>query len=544
MAHTPLYRQLIRTLQIARRENLKADGKSPPFTRTAAGWTRRRFIKSAALAGGGALAAKTLSRATPVLGDDNYDEQPRIAVVGGGIAGLNAAYQLKKAGLKATVYEARPRLGGRILSVAGAIGEGLVTDLGGSFINTDHDDMLALVEEFDLELFNRVEDAARFPLSPTGYYFDGRRIPEEEVATLLRPLAQQIAADAALLDQDYDKFAPIFDRISATQYLDTHADKIPQPFIRTLMESTIRTEYGGEPDESAALQFLFILPTVNGQAVDLLSYSDETFVVKGGGSQIIARLAAQLPGQIQTRMRLSKIQSRGTGFRLTFDGDRIVDADYVIMAIPFTVLRHVEIEVQLPGALKRFIHEVDLGSNEKLFAGFHQKAWRQEAGFVKDANSDLGFSSAWDATQRQVDREDGSLMFFLGGNETEVVRRDNPKQVGRQFVNQLNRFTPGLSAASTGKFMGTQWTQDPLTYGGYTNFKVGQLTEFADFVYIESDNPAERQDVQVGNLFFAGEHVSEDYGFMNSGAQTGRLAAAGIVRLISRNPEAGERETH
>ncbi|MGQ0594512.1 MAG: FAD-dependent oxidoreductase [Gammaproteobacteria bacterium] len=33
------------------------------------------------------------------------------------MAGLNAAYQLKKAGISATVYEARRRVGGRILSV-------------------------------------------------------------------------------------------------------------------------------------------------------------------------------------------------------------------------------------------------------------------------------------------------------------------------------------------------------------------------------------------------------------------------------------------
>lgn len=54
--------------------------------------------------------------------------------------------------------------------------------------------------------------------------------------------------------------------------------------------------------------------------------------------------------------------------------------------------------------------------------------------------------------------------------------------------------------------------------------------------YIESDNPEERQDVNVGNLAFAGEHLSDEfYGFMNGAAQTGRLAAELVVRRIRRS---------
>ena len=67
---------------------------------------------------------------------------PSIAVIGAGIAGLNAAYQLKKAGHFATVYEARSRIGGRMLSAN--LGNGLIVDLGAELINTDHADMLAL----------------------------------------------------------------------------------------------------------------------------------------------------------------------------------------------------------------------------------------------------------------------------------------------------------------------------------------------------------------------------------------------------------------
>lgn len=535
MAHTPMFRLFIRILQQARRENLKSFGQPSPLTKKQfmARWTRRRLLKTAAFALGGAITTSTLSYSQKAWSREHLAREPKIAVIGGGIAGLNAAYQLKKVGLTATVYEAQAQVGGRIQSVTDAVGALLVTDLGGHFINTDHEDILALVEEFGLKLFNRTLDAQRFSFPDVGFYFDGRILTEAEVANLLRPLAEQISNDAQLLDADYEQFAPIFDEISVTDYLNKYTDKIPEPFIRELIENTIRTEYGVEPSESSALQLLFILPTVDGLQVEVLGESDEAFVVEGGSGQIIHELATLLSGQIQTEMYLKKIQPLRHGFRLTFFPDQIVDADYVIIAIPFTALRHVEIEVDLPQTLRRFINEVDLGFNEKIFAGFKQKVWRREDGFVLDIWTDVGFSEAWDETQRQANREDGALTFYLGGDQSKVVQLGNANLLGKKFVTRFDDIIPGALSAANGRFLATQWTQNPLTQGAYVNFKPGQLTEFADFFYIESDDPAQRQDVHVGNLIFAGEHLSDEfYGFMNGGAQTGRRAAEVVIERI------------
>jgi monoamine oxidase len=52
-------------------------------------------------------------------------------------------------------------------------------------------------------------------------------------------------------------------------------------------------------------------------------------------------------------------------------------------------------------------------------------------------------------------------------------------------------------------------------------------------MWIESEEAEERQDVSVGNLLFAGEHLSDEfYGFMNGAAQTGRLAAEVVANRI------------
>jgi monoamine oxidase len=529
MGRTPAFDSLIRLLQKARRRNLAAKAAPPPITKEQARWTRRHFMRTAAATGGAATVASAFPRLLSAIGRG----LPRVVVVGAGIAGLNAAYQLKKAGVEATVFEARRRLGGRIFSVQGAVGDGLVTDLGGSFINSDHPDMLSLVSEFNIKLFNRLEHASRFPVPESAYYFDGRQWDEEEVAEALRPIAEQITEDADRLDADFDAVAPELDALSVKEYLDVNSDKIGEPFIRALLENTIRTEFGVEPDDSSALQLIFVLPTVEGTRVEILGYSDEKFFVQGGSGKIIEALGEALTGQVELRRELQRIEPQGSEFRLIFTPDLVIHADYVILAIPFTTLRRVQIQVDLPAGLRRFIEEVDLGKDEKIFAGFSSRPWRTEEGFVLEAWTDLGFAAVWDETQRQVDRTDGALTFFFGGDQVRRMQHGSAEFQGQRFVDRLARFLPDASDVATGRFVRTRWARDPYSRGAYTSFKPGQLTSFGEFLYIESDDPHERQDVHAGNLVFAGEHLSDAYyGFMNGAAETGRLAAQVVLNKI------------
>jgi monoamine oxidase len=520
MVHSLLLQKFRRTLQKAHQLNHQNDRNG--------NWQRRKFLKLTALTGGSAIATNTF----PLLKSAWSKPSPKIAIVGGGIAGLNAAYQLKKVGLTATIYEGRNRVGGRIYSVTDKVGEGLVIELGGSFININHKDILTLVEEFNLKLFNRIEDIANSSFPAEGYYFNGKLIPEDEVAEKLRPLAAQIAHDAALIDEDFDRYAPNFDRLSVTQYLNRHANKIPEPFIRTLIENTIRTEYGVEPQKSSALQLLYNLPSVAGDKVTIVA-SDETYMVEGGNGKIIEGLAAALSGQIQTKKVLQSIKERNNGYELMFADQSVVNADYVIMAMPFSVLRQVDIKVKLPKTLTKFIQEADLGSNEKVFAGFDRRIWRQTNGFAGAVWTDIGFSEVWDATGRQRDRDDGALTFYFGGQEVTPIQSQALKPLGKDLLNRFDRIIPQAKSAATEKFFRTSWSSDRFLRGSYTNWKPGQYTEFSEFLWIESENPLISQDVSVKNLFFAGEHLSDEfYGFMNGAAQTGRLAAEALIRKI------------
>lgn len=535
MTHTPAFRKLIRLLQQARRNNHEIQGLPPPVPGPGRGViTRRRFIAGLAA---GAAAGVLLPGAAGFAAQGAGGAPPRVAVVGAGLAGLSAAYRLKQAGIEAQLYEASNRAGGRILSRTGVLGEGVVTDLGAELINTEHRDMMDFVGAFGISLFNREEDAASVPDVPAGrYHFGGRFYSDAELAQALQPIAAQIAEDADLIDRDFAANAPALDALSVAAYLDRHGEKIPEPYIRTLLENTIRTEYGSEPSETTCLALIYNLPTVDGERVEVLGYSDELYSVQGGMETITQALAKSLEGQIQYGRELREIRAGGGRCFLGFGNGQTVDCDFAVIAVPFTALRAVDLRVpEIPDGLRRFIAEGVLGANEKLIAGFNEKLWRKSGVFSMGMWTDMGFSEVWDETQRQQDISAGALTYFLGGREVAEAAKTDVDSAAALLTGRLEAAVPGLKAEMNGKNLMTTWTKGRYSQGAYATFRPGQMTAFSRFFWTETADGLPEQDVRAGSLLFAGEHLSADfYGFMNGAAQTGRLAAEAILRDTGR----------
>jgi monoamine oxidase len=288
-----------------------------------------------------------------------------------------------------------------------------------------------------------------------------------------------------------------------------------------LIVAAIRSEYGVEPADCSALQLIGLLPTVDGQRVDVLGATDEAFVVRGGSAKIAEALAARLGGRIETRRRLESVASTGETYRLGFAGRAAVEADFVILAIPHPPLRQVNFATGLPPMLRRFIAETGPGTNEKIIQTFRRRAWRVPAGFSKEAWAQLGFSEVWDSSAAVPERQDGALTFFFGGHETATMDTE-------LSLTALDRVIPGVAAEAAGRILRTHWSADILCGGAYTSLRPGQATEFAEFFW------SEEHEVSAGRIFFAGEQTSERYyGYMNGAVESGRYAAEAVVRHIT-----------
>ena len=160
--------------------------------------SRRRFLENAGKATLIGAALPTL-QIPGLKGFISRAVMPRIVIVGGGIAGLNALHTLKKSGLDATIYEASNRCGGRMFTVIGAMGEGSWTEFGGEFVDTDHKDMWDLAEEFRLELIDYAQESEA-ALTKEAFFFNGEHYTLAQVVEEFRGFAPRMKADMDKLD--------------------------------------------------------------------------------------------------------------------------------------------------------------------------------------------------------------------------------------------------------------------------------------------------------------------------------------------------------
>ena len=503
---------LLRALEAARRRNLDAAGEMPPVSGSP-GTTRRALLKG--------IAAAALAPALPRPA--HAFRGGRVAIIGGGIAGLTALHQLREAGVDARIYEARGRTGGRMFTHRPATGPAF--EVGGQLVNTDHADMHALAKAFGIGLVDRKADPHR-----TLILAGDREIAEDRLAEVLRPIAEQIDRDSKRMDASPRSFAEL-DRLSIRAYLDRHAALIRGPWLRGLLEATSRTEYGVEPDRASAVTLIWNLPTVEGQRIDVLGESDERFVVEGGSQALADAIADRYRDRIETGRRLLRIASGRGGMRLDFLDGGHVEAKTVIVAVPAPLTRQIDFAVPLPAPWRAYIAEMALGRCEKVQAATRDLPWRRSMGVggeLWQTEAAAGYALGWDGSVHMPGRIDVAWTWFLGGNEV-----DAPEQaptLAAAFAASAEKAIPGLGAACVGPFRRTAWHRDPLTLGAYSTFAPGQLTRFARLMWIEDEHGGASQIAGAGRILFAGEHLSDAYpGYMNGAAQTGRLAAEVIT---------------
>ncbi len=477
---------------------------------------RREFIRKSALA----AAALTLP-----LESCKGSQKATIAIIGGGISGLTAAYQLKKAGIDAMIYEASGRTGGRVLTVEDGVIEGAHVDLGAEFVDSVHDDIISLSKELNVELLDMRLDE----LIPKVYFFDGKLMLEKEVVEALQPFAVRLTQDVnALPDELHYSNAEsfrVFDEQTVSSYLKSIG---MNGWLLTLLEMAMVGEYAMEANEQSAVNLLHMLatPISYSEHYHLLGDFHEVFKFKGGSHSFTKALSAQVESQVKFNYALKSLTKAKEGYELIFDVNgkkEIVKADYVLLAVSVGVLRKLEINADLSDRKKKWIAQAGMGNAVKLAMGFHRRVWR-EKGFQGYTFTDVNVTEFWDSSLL-VDTETGSLTFAGGGIVGDEFAKLSNSAIREKWLTGADGIFAGLKDQHNGNINKFVWSTYPFTMGSYTSYRAGQWSEFAG---VEGE-PA-------GNVLFAGECCSiEHQGYMNGAAETGRHAAEEIIKRLSIN---------
>ena len=520
MAHTPfvnILKQAIRLASLSNKKNISAGDilEMQSFYNE----SRRKFISNS-LKAGAIVGASTIFPLQSCKNNTDKNQNEVIAIVGGGIAGLNACYQLQKKGVKSTLFEASRRAGGRMLSKQDIIATGITTEVGAEFIDTVHLDMLDLVTEFGLEKIDVTLDSTG--ADKETFYIEGKRYKLAECIQEFKNVLPQINTDKDSIDENYENEATkALDNMDMRSYI--QGLKEGSPWFVKMLDYAYQAEMGLDSNEQSALNFVDYLPRENKVGTfEIFGQSDERYKVIGGNSRITDELFKRVKDQIQMDRKLIALHKEANKYILTFEGGGTFTADIVIMAMPFTILRELDFDVpELTAEKKKCIQELGYGTNVKIAMGFKDRAWRKmnNMGYLFNEIIENG----WDAGHMQNDNKGNTgYTTFLGGKLGLAANTTAEEVLKNTYLTQLNKIFPGAEADFNGKINVAKWATNPLVKGSYSCYKVGQWTTISGY---EAE--------PVGNIYFCGEHTSEDFqGFMNGGAKTGRLAAEAVLAKI------------
>ncbi len=397
----------------------------------------------------------------------------RVVVVGAGFAGLAAADALVRAGIEAVVLEARDRVGGRVWSRE--LSNGAVVELGAEFVLAGNDTIRTYVERFGLGLWDKgVRYGQREPRG--GISVDAERL-HDALATVRDRLVDLHGEAAA---------------VSAKEFLDgLQLDSGAREAIQARLEVSSATTADRVPAETLA---------------GLAAHSDDVSPSVAGGNQRLATsLAAELGSAVHLSAAVQRVAWDAESVRVSV-GESELTADRVVLAVPASVIGHIDFEPTLPESLRVAYAAVEYGHAAKLFV---------ELTAPTETSAVLSVPErywTWTATGAEGVQPVASC--FAGSApalEALAVRRGP-----QRWLASLRRLRPDLALAPETALLST-WDDDPWVAAAYS----------CSTPPVEAWRPA-------GPIHACGEHTAGASAALMDGAlASGQRAAREVVDAIA-----------
>jgi monoamine oxidase len=535
MAKTPLFRALKRAILMADQQQLLNEKK----------FSRRNLLKAGAALTALAGPLSYIPKAEAFLGKTaKHLSMEPVVILGGGLAGLTAAYRLLQVGIPVEIYEAANRLGGRVYTLDN-FANGKFCELGGELIDSIHEDIIRLSHELGVAIDDfRPGDA---DVEGHLFYFNGQYYYDKDAVEAAVPLAVDLRKEMAKLYKNpndnitYKTFTPYaaeLDRVSLTDYLDKKKEHVA-PWLLKALEVAYLAEYGLDTHVQSCLNLLTILEP---DQFSVFGSSDECMRIHGGNSRLVEALIKPITkkrGIIRTEHKLVAIKNKGQLLEFSFKrgaSTKTVLAKQAICTLPFSTLREVEglEKLGLSPVKLKCIQNLSYGTNTKHMFNFKEQIWRQGIQKNKPVSgyvfTDLLSQCFWDSGRLQPGKN-GIMTNFLGGKLGFISKAENETMA----LADLEKIYPGVGKLYTGDNARFVWGSYPLAKGSYICPTIGQYTTIFG---------SAQEEELGGRLLFAGEHTSTEFqGFMNGSVASGNVAARSIIQRQFKKPTANRGPT-
>ncbi|KAH8697982.1 monoamine oxidase [Talaromyces proteolyticus] len=315
-----------------------------------------------------------------------------VIVVGAGLSGLQAAYDIQKSGLSCVVLEARDRVGGKTYSIPQANGRGII-EAGGAWINdTNQSKVSSLAKRFGLEFVIQTMEGDSIMHEPgrPGQRFPNGQLPENLGLEAITEIASLFARLEELsLTSDITKDNSKHDDITLEEFIQVEgcgATAVANAAILT------RALLALEPSEISALYFIMYCKNAGG--LERLM-SDGV----GGGQYMRIRQGAQaiaeglnsslIPGSVHLSTPATAIIQRESGLLVEIDSGVRLRCKKVVVSIPTPLYSTIAFDPPLSDHKLQYSSRTKLGELSKIILVYDQPWWRAR-GLSGVSQSSLG----------------------------------------------------------------------------------------------------------------------------------------------------------
>ncbi len=484
--------------------------------------SRKLFVKQISLGigalGTGVFFPQVLS-ASNLLHSKTSDPK-QILVLGAGLSGLSAAWELKNAGHNVTVLEARNRPGGRVSTIREPFAEGLYAEEGAAAYSNTYTHALKFIDDFGLEKI-----PLAFPNTAITYHLNGKKItakpgekinwpydlkPEEQglgpmglvQEYILKTLPKEIG-QPDLWNKD-----PLvqMDQVSLQDYLKKQGAS--EGAIKLIKDTQWFAEVPGKTSGlsmavSDAGLFMGATP----------------FILKGGNDMLPREMAKRMDGEIDYETVVKKINDTNEGVVITASQNgntKEFSADKVIVTFPLKVLDTIDFMPELPQAKKMAVKDVPVINITRTYLQVDRPFWmKNEVSGMAFTDLPVGNITPF-LNARDVQNNPAILESMVAGpSASKIETQDNEKTISK-MKSEMKKLYPEIDEHFVKGYV-KGWSQDPYALGGPSWPAPGDVTKHL-----------ENLQEPHGNIHFAGEHTSILRSTMEGALRSGVRAAQEI----------------